>query len=319
MITTAEYDAFSPWIYEVRSPEEVRSLFRSHHLDLETVRLTIKDPRTRDRRDANSSMALYDSLLSLGPDALTVLTRRGRDLVVRELAHDEIQGMTDVVDLLGGHLTLHADGSPVEVRLNGSPSEIVAHLVKVLRGLYAGAPAGAVVPAGPSPAGRHRSVSRAPDVEREMQNLYHRLSAEGDARIVEIQKKPVMAPADANAVRRAIARAWPTTPQSTVVMLDPRELQVLHQGRAFVTVFKPVHALGRTLIPMERVGAVDIRPGRPSRGRDRRRRPRRTDGALGGPGRRRRRDPGLGTPRRDGPVARRPGTGWFRSTSTHLR
>ena len=73
MSSTAEYDGFGPWIYEIRTREEIPRLFSDYPLDLETAVLTIKVPRVIDRRDANPAMDLYDILLSLGPDKLNDL------------------------------------------------------------------------------------------------------------------------------------------------------------------------------------------------------------------------------------------------------
>jgi len=257
MSTTAEYDAFGPWIYEVRTPEEVPRLFRSYPIDLDAAVLTIKVPRKIDRRDANPSMDLYDILLSLGPEKVTVLRRRGREYDFREVPYAELQGVSEVIDLLDGRLTLHADGGPVVVRFNGSSSEIVSHLVKLVRGLYvsSGAPSGGLPPAGP---GGEPSIA---DLERDLQILHRRLRREdGVDRTIAVQDRHAVAASGTNAVARAIARAWPTTLQSSIFSIGERELQVIHRGKPFVTGFKPVHALGRTLLPLERLAGVETRP-----------------------------------------------------------
>lgn len=75
--STPEYDAFGPWVDPVRSAEEVPPLYRDHPVDLAASRLVLKVPRDIARRDATPDMDLYDHLLVLEADALTVLSRRG--------------------------------------------------------------------------------------------------------------------------------------------------------------------------------------------------------------------------------------------------
>jgi hypothetical protein len=126
MSSTAEYDAFGPWIHEIQAEEDIPRLYRDYPLDLAHAALTIKIPRQIERRDATPSMDLYDALLSLGPDKLTVLTRRGHRYDFRDLPYPEIQGITSIVDLLDGRLLLSAEDDAVEIRFNASSSEIIA-------------------------------------------------------------------------------------------------------------------------------------------------------------------------------------------------
>ncbi|BDZ60782.1 hypothetical protein GCM10025873_05730 [Demequina sediminis] len=76
----SEYDRFGPWIDRVETEADVPRLFRPHGVDLAAARLVLKVPRNVARRDASPDMDLYDHLLVLGRDSLTVLSRRGRDL-----------------------------------------------------------------------------------------------------------------------------------------------------------------------------------------------------------------------------------------------
>ncbi|MGM0386677.1 MAG: hypothetical protein ACQERF_11960, partial [Actinomycetota bacterium] len=75
-----------------------------------------------------------------------------------------------------------------------------------------------------------------------------------------VQQRRQLVARDASAVGRLVARAWPTSLLSSIFVLSPRELQVLHRGRDYQTGYKPVRALARTLIPLERVTGVESRP-----------------------------------------------------------
>ncbi len=254
MTTTAEFDAFGPWIYEIQSKEEIPRLFRDYPLDLEKAALTIKVPRDIPRREANPSMDLYDIILSLGPENLTVLRRSGTRYDFRDLPYREIQGITEFVDLLAGHLTLATDGGDVDVPFNASSSEIITHLVQLLRERY-------LTAGGETHATMDRAgTSKAPDVERELQLLYRRVGQGPGDRVLAVQHRRQLVARDASAIGRLVGRAWPTSVLSSVYVLSPHELQVLHRGRPYQTGYKPVRALARTLIPLERVTGVQSRP-----------------------------------------------------------
>lgn len=254
MSTTAEYDAFGPWIYEVRRPDEVPRLFRSHPLDLDHALLTVKVPREIERRVANPSMDLYDNLLSLGPESITVLSRRGREFDARTVRYGQIQGITEFVDLLDARVTLHDDDSPVVVRYNASSTDVMSQLVDLVRQKYAGGTR--------EQDRRQPRIGPLPDVEKALQVYVRRIAAEEDlGRTVAVQKRHPVEQVGASVVGRAMARAWPTTLQDVVFTIGARELQVFHRGRAFSTGYRPVQSLARTLLPLERVRGVEVRTG----------------------------------------------------------
>lgn len=253
MSTTAEFDAFGPWIYEIRTREDVPRLFRDYPLDLENAALTIKVPRDIPRREANPSMDLYDIVLSLGPEKLTVLRRSGTRYDFRDLPYPEIQGITEYVNLLDGRLTLATDGGDVEIPFNASSSEVVTHLVQLLRERY-------LTTGGEAHARRESRRSAVPDVERELQIMYRRVAHEPVDQLLATQHRRHLVARDASTVGRLVARAWPTWLLSSVFVLSPRELQVLHRGRPYQTGYKPVRALARTLVPLDRVTGVESRP-----------------------------------------------------------
>lgn len=260
MSSTAEYDAFGPWIYEIHSEEEIPRVFRGHPIDLGAALMTVKVPREIERREANPSMDLYDIVLSLGADLVTVLTRRGREVDTRTVAYHDIQGITELIDLLRGRLTLHVEGSPVVVPFNASSTDVIAHLVEVLRRQYvSGAPVGPAAPGQP----------RVPhEVEDDLQNLYRRLFRQGGlGRTLAVQRRHLVTPIGSAGVGKAIARrVWPTTLQSTVIAAGDREIVVLHRAQPFVTGRRAVQSIAHTLLPLERVTGVEVRPSQTHEG-----------------------------------------------------
>lgn len=155
--SAAEYDAFGPWIDEVRSPQDVPRLFRAHPLDLDAAHLVLKVPRNISRRDATADMDLYNHLLVLADDELTVLTRLDAPTDAGELpasVYDEALGyrtwscrptdvvaMRDVTSMLDARLDLLTqDGRTLTVRYNGSAADGVQRLVDAIRAAHDGGP-----------------------------------------------------------------------------------------------------------------------------------------------------------------------------------
>lgn len=147
-----EFRRFGPWIDEIRGPQDLPRLFRAHPVDFHDARLVLKVPRDVHRRDARPEMHLYDHVLAVGSEALTILSRRaapghgigderggrgddGDDWYdTRVVPYHRIAAVRDTVSLLAGALTLStADGQEVTVRYNGSARESIALLVDELR------------------------------------------------------------------------------------------------------------------------------------------------------------------------------------------
>jgi hypothetical protein len=134
--STAEFDAFGPWIDEVRSPYEVPRLFTLHPIDFATTRLVLKVPRNISRRDANPTMDLYDHLIIAGEHELTLLSRDGTMMRSTTMAYDRIAAISDAVALLDAELTIvGSDGHTVRFAYNGSGNGAIVRLIELLRAL----------------------------------------------------------------------------------------------------------------------------------------------------------------------------------------
>ena len=142
----SEYDRFGPWVDEVTEEADVPRLYRSHPIDFGAERLVLKVPRNITHRNATPDMDLYDHLIMLGQDLLTVLSRRkgtpsrkgstdsgqGYDVVAIPFA--EVVAIRNALNLLDGRLTIStAGGTPISVSYNGSARDVVAKLVAELR------------------------------------------------------------------------------------------------------------------------------------------------------------------------------------------
>lgn len=255
--STAEYDAFGPWVDPVRGPEQVPRLFRDHPIDLDAARMVLKVPRDIARRDATPDMDLYDHLLVLGPDRFTALSRReGARYDVREVPYDGVAAVATSVDLLDGRLTVHAlTGAPVSVRFGGSSADVVQGFLDLLRLLAWPAPAGAA-PRDPGP-GIGRLGRRAlGEQEIGLVGAYREVAdADPALRTLAAHARVVVAPAG-GPVRRALHVLRPMTVQGAVIGSDGRELQVFGRRAWLVRGRTPVHSESRLVLPLDRLTGV---------------------------------------------------------------
>ncbi|GLK16608.1 hypothetical protein [Herbiconiux flava] len=241
----AEYDAFGPWIDEVRSPSEVPRLFRAHPLDLGAASLVLKVPRNIVRRDANPAMHLYDALLALDPEGLVVLTRTDDAFSARRVPLASIVALQNDSLLLDARFTVHTtDGDPLVVPYNGSARESIDRLITRMRGLLtpaasrppAQAPGGSPTPtpaAPPAPpAGTPAATGvRLPDHPRDagLVAAYADFAA-GEPEITLLAAHPTLRLRPAGgALTRALHAVRPMTLHGAVVAATPGELHVLHR------------------------------------------------------------------------------------------
>lgn len=262
---TAEYDAFGPWVYQVRTRDEVPRLFRDAPLDLEASELVLKVPRNIARRDATPQMDLYDHVLAAGAEHLTVLSRTPGGYAAATVPYAQIAAIESGTDLLDGQLTLHLTTGepPTTVGYNGSSQEMVDRLVTVLRTHYLdGASAGLALP----------SDFRDGDVELQRFDADLALVSEYGAVLrhepevgfLAAHERRVVVPRDSGGVvgrfSRLVHFAWPMTLHAAILCADPHELTVIHRRAWWVRGHVPVHSVCRTTVPLHRIDRVQLRP-----------------------------------------------------------
>lgn len=129
-----EYDAFGPWIDEVDSVASTPRLYRDYPIDFDAALLVLKVPRDIERRNATPAMHLYDALIIVLPDTITVLARSGDTYTTQAAQLDDLFAVEDSVNLLDGRLTIHlTDRAPITVHYNGSARGSISRLIDLLR------------------------------------------------------------------------------------------------------------------------------------------------------------------------------------------
>jgi hypothetical protein len=269
-VGTTEYDRFGPWIDEVRTPEGLPRLYRDHPVDLAAARLVLKVPRSIARRDATPEMDLYDHLLVLDDEALTVLARRsapgGVGYDVRELPLGQIAAVHDVVNLLDGTLTvLGRDGTDLTVRYNGSARENVGRLVDLLRAgarnTGSGVAGRALAAAGSTASDEGIDVGR-DDLSlvsdfRELARHLPELTAWAWHGRRQVAPRAKGAVGLIHGVLHAIS---PATLHGVVIAGDGTALEVLGRHDALLRGKKPVHSSSRLAIQLDAIRSVTLEP-----------------------------------------------------------
>lgn len=274
----SEFDRFGPWIDEVATPDDVPPLYRDHPLDLPAATLVLKVPRDIPRRDATPDMDLYDHLLVLDAEGLTVLSRRiatakrrgapvERGYDVRRVAHGEVAAIRDVVSLLDGRLSIHTlNGAALTLRYNGSARANITRLVTALRGAAGARPASAAGAALLAAAGERAAIgARALD------------AGQGDVALVNDVREIVrhtpdlvartchgrlpLAPRPGGAaglLRRALHSLSPAMLHGAVIGADDAAVDVVGRQEWVVRGRAPVHSLSRLVLPVGALRRVDV-------------------------------------------------------------
>ena len=137
-----EYDRFGPWAIEVTAEDPAPPLFRPYLTRSEPALLSIKIPRRIERRNARPGMDLYDYLVCLYGDDLTVLQRvgqqrSGHEVRAETLRYQDVQYMRVSQDLLRGNVRLGLPSGPFDLPYNTVSEHLMWRAVDLIRGRYA--------------------------------------------------------------------------------------------------------------------------------------------------------------------------------------
>lgn len=276
--TVNEYDRFGPWIDEVTTPDEVPRLFRSHPLDLATARLVVKVPRNISRRDATPDMDLYDHLVILDGETLTLLSRRkgaaarmaddgrGYDVVAVDLA--DVVAIRNDLNLLEGRLTVSTrTGETIVMPYNGSARGKATWLVDELRAVSSGRQAssvGASLLAEGNAAPGVTSMPKPGDGDTHLVSRFLELhGANPDLRVWALDARRRVAPAVPGArglAKRVAHFASPMTLHGTALVGDGTAIEVLGRHASLVRGRAAIYSSSRLVIPYSVLDGLDVAP-----------------------------------------------------------
>ena len=264
-----EYDAFGPWIDVVAEPADVPRLYRDFPLDLAGAELVLKVPRAISRKDATASMDLYDHLVVVGTEQLTVLSRNliggpGAGFSELTVGFGQIAIIEDRTNLLDGLLTIHTlSGDVVSFAYNGASEKVVARLVDLLRRREQAAiptlPPGSRLPALPGaplpPLGLDDLGRKDAVLVTGFRDLAGR---ESGLRLLAAHGRRALA-VHAGAMATLAHLVKPAVLHGALLCATDSELQLLSRGVWIVRGGAPVFSRKRTIVPLAKLSGVSAR------------------------------------------------------------
>ncbi len=131
-----EYDAFGPWLLQIRSAADMPPRFRSAYAGLEDSDYLIKIPRSMDRRDAYPGADLYGAVFALDVDGFTLLEAvdGAEGFVSRQISWDDVAAVRIVSNLLRSDFALLLkEGDELTVTYNSVSAELMTRVAAFVR------------------------------------------------------------------------------------------------------------------------------------------------------------------------------------------
>jgi hypothetical protein len=129
-----EYDAFGPWVMEVKESQELPPSFDPYWNELRSAAIVAKVPYHVERRDALPGSELYEHLIAVGSEALTLLSIKAGSAQRRNLDYARVSSISLVSSLLDGHLVIgDASGQSLELGFNTVSEKLVRAVIDRIR------------------------------------------------------------------------------------------------------------------------------------------------------------------------------------------
>ena len=129
-----EYDAFGPWIYNIKAERDTPKRFRAacerHH----GARFLLKAPRAIERRDAHPGMDLYVAMLAVHDDGVSFMRLTDEGVSAQDLVWDEVAALQSHTNLLYARWTLMLrDGGAFSFEYNAVSSDLMDRVTDFVR------------------------------------------------------------------------------------------------------------------------------------------------------------------------------------------
>ena len=276
----SEYDRFGPWIDEVTVPEDVPRLFRTYPIDLSATRVVLKVPRGIARRDATAGMDLYDHLVILDRDELTLLSRRveispdgpdaGGDLgyVILAVPLADVIAIRDDLNLLDGKVTVSTrSGASITVPYNGSAHDMASRLVNDLRAAACVKPAsrvGSALLAAGSAAADPAALPTPGHADTHLVSRFLELRGDNPGLVTWASYGRRRLVPGGVGLRGFASRAGhalsPMTLHGAAVVADANAIEFLGRHASLVRGRAPVYSSSRLVIPRGALDRIDVVP-----------------------------------------------------------
>ena len=129
-----EYDAFGPWIFEVRSDAEMPKRFRPYYAEHRHARYLIKLPINLDRRAAQPGMDLYHAVIAIHDDGAVVLRLQDGQVAASSVTWPDVVAVRCYTNLLLGRWSLLlCNGDEVNIDYNTVSSRLIDSISEFIR------------------------------------------------------------------------------------------------------------------------------------------------------------------------------------------
>ena len=129
-----EYDAFGPWIYEIKAECDTPKRFCAACAPHYDARFLLKVPRNIERRDARPGMDLYVAVLAVHDLGLSLMQLTDESVVTQDFAWSDLAALESYKDLLYSRLTLMwADGSAFALEYSSVSAALIGKATDFIR------------------------------------------------------------------------------------------------------------------------------------------------------------------------------------------
>ncbi len=128
-----EYNAFGPWLIEVKDEEEIPQQFLSHRDKIMASDYCFKVPVKVDRHRLRPGMLMYNTVVCIYQDKLLILKASADSLTDYEIPYKEIRYITSSRELLDSHIIIGTDQKSFDIDYNAVSNDISCEVVMMLR------------------------------------------------------------------------------------------------------------------------------------------------------------------------------------------
>ena len=129
-----EYDAFGPWVYEIKQEADMPPRFRSLYAKHQNARFLLKIPVKAERRELRPGMDLYVAVIAIHDHGICLMQLRDQTVVTRVIVWQQIAAIGSFRDLLAGRwIVLLRDGERVQLTFNAVSSDLIDRATDCVR------------------------------------------------------------------------------------------------------------------------------------------------------------------------------------------
>ncbi|NDR57657.1 MarR family transcriptional regulator [Aliiruegeria sabulilitoris] len=129
-----EYDAFGPWLTEVKAEEDMPPRFRAFYSENKDADFLLKLPKNADRRQLRPGMDLYDAVFVVDKEGVAVIRLEDGGVTRTYAAWDDVAAVGSYGDKLQGVWTLYLrDGTRSTLSFNRVSTDLMDKVTDFVR------------------------------------------------------------------------------------------------------------------------------------------------------------------------------------------